>query len=235
MTERVENELCCIYLWALFILQPFHHFTYVINHSPILPLLYLRHSSFSNPSSASPTSQFILQSFFCFSYITSSSLNSPGEPPMELGSHTISFENYFHLYMMGGEGWLGFPDLWSGQKPEGTPEGPISQIHSPHLYVGAPGIFSDLLRSVQVLKREWGAESNGKLPHLSFPSKTATLVPEFAMEDLPLDRTAILVPAFAVKDLVLGTPLWWWFQAWWLWSVTAWKSNSSVSSPIGTG
>ena len=28
-----------------------------------------------------------------------------------------------------------------------------------------PGIFSDLLRSVQMLKREWGAESNGKLPH----------------------------------------------------------------------
>ena len=28
---------------------------------------------------------------------------------------------------------------------------------------GAPGIFSDLLRPVQMLKREWGAESNGKL------------------------------------------------------------------------
>ena len=33
-------------------------------------------------------------------------------------------------------------------------EGPVSQIHSPHLHVGAPGIFSDLLRSVQMLKRE---------------------------------------------------------------------------------
>ena len=41
----------------------------------------------------------------------------------------------------------------------GTPEGPVSQIHSPHLLVGAPGIFSDLLRFVQMLKREWGAES----------------------------------------------------------------------------
>ena len=46
------------------------------------------------------------------------------------------------------------------------PEGPVSQIHSPHLHVGAPGILSDLLRSVQMLKREWGAESNGKLPHI---------------------------------------------------------------------
>ena len=42
-------------------------------------------SSFSNPSVASPTSQLILQPFFRFSYVTSSSLNSPGEPPMALG------------------------------------------------------------------------------------------------------------------------------------------------------
>ena len=56
-------------------------------------------------------------------------------------------------------------------------------------YVGAPVIFSDLLRSVQMLKREWGAESNGKLPHLFIPSKTSTIVPEFAVEDLPMVRT----------------------------------------------
>ena len=73
-----------------------------------------------------------------------------------------------------------------------------------------------------MLKREWGAESNGKLPHLFIPSKTAPLVPEFAMEVLgrtaalvlefaveyqPLDRTATLVPVFAVKDLTLGRTL----------------------------
>ena len=39
------------------ILQPFRRFTYVIAHSPSLPLLHLRHSSFSNYSFASPTSQ----------------------------------------------------------------------------------------------------------------------------------------------------------------------------------
>ena len=72
---------------------------------------------------------------------------------------------------------------------------------------GAPGMFSDLLKSVQMLKREWGAESNGKLPHLFIPSKTATLVPEFAVEDLPLSRTTALVPEFAVKDLPLGRTL----------------------------
>ena len=52
-----------------------------------------------------------------------------------------------------------------------------------------------------------GAESNGKLPHLFIPSKTATLVSEFAVEDLPLNRTAILVSAFALKELSLGRTL----------------------------
>ena len=58
-----------------------------------------------------------------------------------------------------------------------------------------------------MLKREWGAESNGKLPHLFILSKTATWVSEFAMEDLPLGRIAALVPEFAVKDLPLGRTL----------------------------
>ena len=70
-------------------------FSYVTAHYPTLPLFYLRHSSFSNlsvalptsqliiqPFRASPTSQFILQPSFRFSYVTSSSLISPGEPPM---------------------------------------------------------------------------------------------------------------------------------------------------------
>ena len=58
-----------------------------------------------------------------------------------------------------------------------------------------------------MLKREWGAESNGKLPHLFIPSKTGTYVPEFAMEGLPFGRIAALVHEFAVKDLPLGRTL----------------------------
>ena len=50
-------------------------------------------------------------------------------------------------------------------------------------------------------------KSNGKLQHLSIPSKTASLVPQFAVEDLPLCRTAALVPEFAMKDLPLGKTL----------------------------
>ena len=59
-----------------------------------------------------------------------------------------------------------------------------------------------------MLKRKWDVESNGKLAFLFNTSKIATLVPEFTVKDLPLDRTATLVPAFAVKDLPLDrTPL----------------------------
>ena len=86
-------------------------------------------------------------------------------------------------------------------------EGPVSQIHSPRLHVGAPGIFSGLLRTVQKLNREWGAESDGKLLHLFIPDKTAALVPEFVVEDLSLGRTATLVPEFAFKNMPLGTEL----------------------------
>ena len=38
-------------------------------HSPTFPSLHLRHSSFSNPSVALPTSQLILQPFRCFTYV----------------------------------------------------------------------------------------------------------------------------------------------------------------------
>ena len=58
-----------------------------------------------------------------------------------------------------------------------------------------------------MLKRERDAESNGKLPHLFTPSKTATLVPEFAVEDLPLGKTVALVTEFPVKDQPLGRTL----------------------------
>ena len=54
-----------------------------------------------------------------------------------------------------------------------------------------------------MLKREWGSKNNGKLPHLFLPNETATLIPEFAVEDLPLGSTAAFVPEFAMKDLPL--------------------------------
>ena len=43
--------------------------------------------------------------------------------------------------------------------------------------------------------------------HTYIPSKTATLVPEYAVYDLPLGRTAALDPEFDMKDLPLGRTL----------------------------
>ena len=121
----------------------------------------------------------------------------------------FELQNFIILhYDVSERGVLGFPDLWSGQKPwwnwynynpcagfRWSPVGPVSQIHNPHLHVGAPRIISDLIRPFQMLKRKWGAESNGKLPHLFIHSKSA-----------------VLVPALAVKDLPLGRTLWWLWQ-----------------------
>ena len=61
------------FCYTKFILQLFRHFTYVTTHSPNLPSLYLRHSSFSNPSVALPTSQLILQPFCHLTYVTTHS------------------------------------------------------------------------------------------------------------------------------------------------------------------
>ena len=122
-----------------------------------------------------------------------------------------------------GEGWLGFPYLWNGQKPWWnryltcgefwwSPEGPVSQIHSPHLHVGAPGTFSDLLMSVRMLKRKWGAESNGKLPYLSIPSKTAACVPEFAWKTCLWAELQHWFLSLQWKTCPWAEYSWWWWS-----------------------
>ena len=57
------------------ILQPFHRFTYITVHSPTLPSLHLRHSSY-NPSVAS-TLELILQPFRRLTYATAHSTTLP--------------------------------------------------------------------------------------------------------------------------------------------------------------
>ena len=88
LTYRAINKQLCgpVIVIAELILQTFRHFTYVATHSPTLPSLYLPHSSISNPSVTSPTSQFILRPFFRFSYVISSSLNLPGKLSMLVSS-----------------------------------------------------------------------------------------------------------------------------------------------------
>ena len=63
-----------------------------------------------------------------------------------------------------------------------------------------------------MLKREWSAGSNGKLPHLFIPSKTATLVPEFAEQNCSLgtlvrserpalgQNTLVIIDQYAVTN-----------------------------------
>ena len=81
-------------------------------------------------------------------------------------------------------------------------EGPVNQIHSLHLLVGASGIFSDLLRFVQMLKREWGAESNGS--YCTY-SSLVKLQPRFlSLQNKPsLGRIAALVSEFQWRT--------WWY------------------------
>ena len=59
--KKYKAKNCEFEIWASptsqLILQPFPRFTYITAHSPTLPLLHLHHSSFFNPSFASPTSQ----------------------------------------------------------------------------------------------------------------------------------------------------------------------------------
>ena len=72
---------------AELILQTFSRFTYVTANSPTLPSVYLRLSSFSNPSVASPTSQLILQPFRSFTYVT---VHSPILPLLHLRHSSLS-------------------------------------------------------------------------------------------------------------------------------------------------
>ena len=93
-----------------------------------------------------------------------------------------------------------------------SPEGPVSQIRSPHLHAGTPGIFQDLLKSVKILKSGVRKATESYRTEKSYQknyhlSRNATLFPDFAVEDLPLDRTATLAAAFAVKELPLGRRL----------------------------
>ena len=111
--------------------------------------------------------------------------------------------NFLHLIIHWGRRVIGISRslIWSKTlmklifNPYGefrwSPEGPVSLIHSPHFHVGALGVFSDLLRFVQTLKRERERERGvqkamGSYCTYSVPGKTAVLVPEFAVEDLPL-------------------------------------------------
>ena len=70
------------------ILQHLHPFTYVTAHSPTLPPLYLRHSSFYSPSVASPTSYALHRRHSSFSkpfhHFIYATAHSTTLPPLQL-------------------------------------------------------------------------------------------------------------------------------------------------------
>ena len=139
-----------------------------------------RSGKVSNPYVALPTSQLILQPFRRFTYVTAHSPTLPllhlrhssfSNPSVALPTSQLILQ-LFHCFTYVTAHSSTLLSLLLRHKL-------FSYVtwraaHGPDVHAGAPRIFSDLLRSVQMLKREWGEESNGKLPHLFIPSKTAT-------------------------------------------------------------
>ena len=88
---------------------------------------------------------------------------------------------------------MGFLDLWCGQKPWWkwylTSVVNFGEVWRAQLakstLLTSMSVPLGSLRSVEILKREWDAESNRKLPLLFIYGITVALVLEFAVEDLP--------------------------------------------------
>ena len=91
-------------------------------------------------------------------------------------------------------------------------EGPVSQIHTHHLHDGAPGIFSDLLRYVQMLKREWVRKTTGSYRTYSSIVKLQPLFLSFRWKTCLCAELQTWFLSFRVKDLHLGRTLWWWYE-----------------------
>ena len=100
-------------------------------HSPIFPPLHLRHSSFSNPSVALPTSQIILQSFRCFTYVTA---HSPIVPLLHVRHSSFSNPSFafptpqaLHLRHLASRPWT--PYSFLVLRPAALPPGKVPGTH----------------------------------------------------------------------------------------------------------
>ena len=130
--------------WAELFLQAFSHFTYVTAHSPTLLSLLLRHR--------------------IFTYVTwRAAYGVRGRRVIEIPGSLIWSKTVMELIC----------NPYSEIRQ--SPDGPVNQIHTqpstlwPYWNLSC-SIFSDLLKYVKMLKREWDMVSNGKLPHLFIPS-----------------------------------------------------------------
>ena len=123
----------------------------------------------------------------------------------------------------GGEGWLWFPDLWSGQTPwwnwyltsvvnfGEVRRAQLAKIQSPHLHV-ATSVPRDLLRSFKVCSDAKEKMGCGKQREATAPIQSLVkLQPCFLSLRWKtyLRQNCSLGFAFAVKYLPLGRTLWW--------------------------
>ena len=94
-----------------------------------------------------------------------------------------------------------------------SPDGPVSQIHSPHLLVGAPGIFSHLLKFVKMLRDGGVRKATGS--YLTY-SSLVKLQPRFLSSQCKSCLWAELQPwclSLQWRTCPWAEHWWWW---WWL-------------------
>ena len=167
----------------------------------------------------------------------------------------MSLKYFMHSYTLfipsGGEGWLGFPDLWSGQKPwwnwyliSFANFGEVTRVQLAKstllIPTWCPWDLFRFLWSVQMLKREWDAESNGKLPHLFITGKTATRF--LSLQWKTCLRLNYSLGSRACSEApALGRTLWWWLSIVKLqprflslqWKTCPWAENSDGDLDLG--
>ena len=119
---------------------------------------------------------------------------------VELATNVACSDYKVYQVQYGGEGWLGFPDLWCGQNPWWnwylSPVVNFGEVRRAQLAKSTlPTSGLGPLGSGKVSSDAKERAGCGKLPHQFISSKTAILVAEFAVEDLSLGRT-----------------LWWWLS-----------------------
>ena len=96
-----------------------------------------------------------------------------------------------------------------------NPEGPGSQIYSHHLLIGAPGIFSDLLRFVLMLKRERERGVRKATGSYCTYSSLVKLQPRFLTLQCKTSLWAELQP-WCLSLQWLTCP---WAEHWWLYMI----------------
>ena len=98
------------------------------------------------------------------------------------------------------------------------PEGPVSQIHSFHLLVGAPGIFSDLLRFVQMLKRVGVRKATGSYRTYSSLVKLQSRFLSLQWKTCLWNKLHAWCLSLQWRTCPWAEHLWWW---WWWWRISA--------------